>query len=116
MRKHFHFALRSLLILAGLFLFAHQAEAQTITVENNTGAGLAKLFISNAETNSWDGSVLKGRVLAPGESFEVTFNGKFAIYDLLAIFDNGREQPYYGINVRQFSYIRLNTNGVETHQ
>ena len=111
-----YFALLPLIVLMGLIFFAQPASAQTVTVENNTGAGLTKLFISNAETNSWDDSVLAGKVLAPGESFEVTFNGKFAIYDLLAVFDNGREQPYYGINVRQFTFIRLNTDGVETHK
>lgn len=102
-------------LLMGMMLFVNQASAQTVTVENNTGSGMTKLFISNADTNSWDDNVLK-KNLAPGESFNVTFNGKFAIYDLLAVFDNGQERPYYGINVRQFSYIRLNNNGVETHK
>ena len=102
-------------LLMGVILYANQASAQTVTVENNTGSSLTKLFISNADTNSWDDNVLK-KNLAPGESLGVTFNGKFAIYDLLAVFDNGQERPYYGINVRQFTYIRLNNDGVETHK
>lgn len=108
-------SLTPVLVMA-LILLAGPAAAQTVKVENNTDAGLTSLFISNAETNSWDDNVLGGKVLAPGASQDITFNGKFTMYDLLAVFDNGLQRPYYGINVRKFSFIRLNKDGVETHQ
>lgn len=106
----------ALTVMMGMMLLASPASAQTVTVENNTGAKLTKLFISNAETNSWDDNALTGKTLAPGESFDLTFNGKFTMYDLLAVFDDGQQKPYYGINVRQFTFIRLNPDGVETHK
>lgn len=107
----------ALTVMMGVMIFASSASAQTVMVENNTGARLTKIFISNAETNSWDDNALAaGKTLAPGESFELTFNGKFTMYDLLAVFDNGQQRPYYGINVRQFTFIRLNPDGVETHK
>ncbi len=106
------------LVMAGLWLLlpAAPAAAQTVTVENNTGAKLTELYISNADTNSWEDNVLNGKVLAPGDSFKVTFNGKYVMYDLKAVFDNGQEQPYYGINVRKYAYVRLNPGGVESYK
>ncbi|MDL2260362.1 hypothetical protein LJB99_05775 [Deltaproteobacteria bacterium OttesenSCG-928-K17] len=100
-------------IFAALMLTALPALAQTVTVENNTASKLVELYISNADTNSWEGNVLKDKALAPGQSFEVTFDGKYIVYDLKAVFDDGREQPYYGINVRKFNYVRLNPDKVE---
>lgn len=104
----------SLIIFAALLTAALPALAQTVTVENNTAFNLTELYISNGDTNSWEGNMLGGKTLAPGQSLGVTFNDKYAVYDLKAVFDNGREQPYYGINVRKFSYIRLNPDKVET--
>ncbi len=100
----------------GLILLAvsGQALAQQVTIENNTASQLSELYVSNADTNSWEENVLNGKLLNPGDKFDYTFNGKYTMYDLKAVYDNGREQPYYGINVRQFRYIRLNTDGVES--
>lgn len=99
-----------------LAVFPAAASAQTVTVENNTGAKLTELYISNADTNSWDDNVLAGKTLAPGDSHKVTFNGRYMMYDLKAVFDNGQEQPYYGINVRKYTYVRLNPGGVESYK
>lgn len=103
------------LILA-LALKPASASAQNVTVENNTGAKLTELYISNADTNSWDDNVLAGKVLAPGDSFQLTFNGRYMVYDLKAVFDNGQERPYYGINVRNYSFVRLNPEGAESYK
>jgi hypothetical protein len=100
--------------LLSLTFMAAPALAQQVTIENNTSANLSELYVSNVDTNSWEDNVLGGRVLKPGDKFEHNFNGKYTMYDLKAVFDNGREQPYYGINVKQFRYIRLNPDGVES--
>lgn len=96
----------------GLLIMSSAALAQKVTVENNTSAAITELFISNADTNSWDDNVLAAPI-APGGKHEVSFNGRYQMYDLKAVFDSGREQPYYGINVRTYSYIRLNADKVE---
>ena len=105
------------LLLALLFSLSWAsgpALAQQVTVENNTSEKLMELYISNADTSSWEDNVLKGKTLAPGDSFQLTFDGRFMMYDLKAVYDSGREQPYYGVNVRKFNYIRLNPGGVES--
>jgi len=96
----------------GLLLLPSLALAQKVTIENNTNSAIKELFISNADTNSWDDNVLQAPV-APGAKHDVTFNGQYKMYDLKAVFDSGQEQPYYGINVRTYNYIRLNSSGVE---
>lgn len=102
--------------LLAIAIYPAAASAQVVTVENNTGAKMTELYISNADTNSWEGNVLGNKTLAPGDSHQVTFNGRYMMYDLKAVFDNGQEQPYYGINVRKFSYVRLNPGGVESYK
>lgn len=103
-------------VIAFLALKPALALAQTVTVENNTGARMTELYISNADTNSWDDNVLAGKVLAPGDTFQLTFNGRYMMYDLKAVFDNGQQQPYYGINVGKYSYVRLNSGGAESYK
>jgi hypothetical protein len=113
MKKHLLTVLAAALAIV---IFPALASAQAVTVENNTGAKLTELYISNADTNSWEGNVLAGKTLAPGDSFKVTFNGRYMMYDLKAVFEGGQEQPYYGINVRKYSYVRLNPGGVESYK
>ena len=86
------------------------ASAQQATIENNTHQNITALYISNAD--GWGADILGGTALASGDSVQHTFD-KAAMYDLKAVFDDGKEQPYYAIDVSKFSHVRLGTNGVD---
>lgn len=99
-----------LAVFLGLFLWALPAAAETITIENNTGLDVVKLYTSNNDTNSWEEeeNILGGRILAAGESMKIELNGRFMMYDLKAVFADGSERPYYGVDIHKFTRVKLN--------
>ncbi len=102
-------------VFLGLFLWALPAAAETISIENHTGQDVVRLYTSNHDANTWEEeeNVLGGRILAVGDSIKVDLNRRFMMYDLKAVFADGSERPYYGVNIRKFTRVRLNPGGAD---
>ena len=100
-------------IVLSLVLLPAAALADKVVIENNTGSALAELYISNADTNSWEEDVLGRDVVAPGDSVRVDLGRNYMMYDFMAVFDNGAKQTYTNINVRQDKNIRLNADDAD---
>lgn len=93
-----------------LLLLPTVALADKVVIENNTGSALAELYISNADTNSWEEDVLGRDTVGPGDSVRVDLGRNYMMYDFRAVFNNGEEHIYTNINVRKYKNIRLNSN------
>lgn len=96
--------------LLGLVLLPAVALADKVVIENNTGQTLEELYISNADTNSWEEDVLGRDTVGPGDSVRVEFGRNYMMYDLKAVFGNGEEHVYTDINIRKYKNVRLNGN------
>ena len=95
-------------VLLNLLLLPGLALADKVIIENGTQSTLTELYISNADTNSWEDDVLGRDTVAPGDSVRVDLGRNYMMYDILAVFDNGAKHTYTNINVRQYKNVRLN--------
>ena len=102
-----------MVVALGLLLLPSAALADKIVIENNTGSTLTELYISNADTNSWEEDVLGRGSIGPGDSVRVDLGRNYMVYDILAKFSNGEEHIYTGINVRKYRNVRLNGNDAD---
>ena len=102
-----------MVVALGLLLLPSAALADKIVIENNTGSTLTELYISNADTNSWEEDVLGRDSIGPGDSVEVELGRNYMTYDIMAKFSNGEEHIYQNINVRKYKNLRLNGNDAD---
>ncbi len=102
-----------MVVALGLLLLPTAALADKVLIENNTGSTLTELYISNADTNSWEEDVLGRDSIGPGDSVRVDLGRNYMMYDIMARFSNGEEHIYTNINVRKYKNLRLNGNDVD---
>lgn len=102
-----------MVVALGLLLLPTAALADKIIIENNTGSTLTELYISNADTNSWEEDVLGRDSIGPGDSVRVDLGRNCMMYDLLARFSNGEKHIYININVKKYKDLRLNGNDAD---
>jgi hypothetical protein len=80
------------------------ADARNFTVVNNSSLTITHLYVSAADTQSWEEDVLGKDVLAPGESWDITFSkydgeaGK-CLYDIKAVGKEGQEGVQYKLDL-----------------
>lgn len=102
-----------MVVALGLLLLPTAALADKVVIENNTGSTLTELYISNADTNSWEEDVLGRDSIGPGDSVRVDLGRNCMMYDLLARFSNGEKHIYININVKKYKDLRLNGNDAD---
>lgn len=100
-------------VALGLLLLPSAALADKVLIENNTRSALTELYISNADTNSWEEDVLGRDSVDPGDSVQVELGRNYMMYDILAKFSNGEEHVYTNINVKKYKNLRLNGNDAD---
>jgi hypothetical protein len=80
------------------------ADARNFTVVNNSSITITHLYVSTTDTASWEEDVLGRDVLAPGESWDITFSkydgdaGK-CLYDVKAVGKEGQEGIQYKLDL-----------------
>lgn len=87
--------------------------AKALTIENNSRMDMIELYPSNLDTGAWGQELLKGKTLGYGDRMEANIDARMKMLDLRAVFANGTERTYYGIDVQKYSRIRLNTMDME---
>lgn len=77
-----------------------QTESVSFRLENNTGAVLVALHISDTGTNDWEEDVLDVDVVMPGESVDVTIDDGLSDceYDVRADFSDGDTIDVRGVD------------------
>lgn len=93
-----------------------QSEARKLTIENNSRMDMVELYPSNLDTGSWGQELLKGKTLGYGNRVEINVDSGLKMLDLRAVFANGTERTYYGLDVQKFSRARLNTMDMEPYE
>ena len=88
-------------------------EAKALTIENNSRMDMIELYPSNLDTGAWGQDILKGKTLGYGDRVEAKVDSRMKMLDLRAVFANGTERTYYGIDVQKYSRVRLNTMDME---
>jgi hypothetical protein len=109
------------MILAALLLVAavvapaasRAASPGQLTVENNSRMDIVELYPSDPNTGSWGRELLAGQALGYGDRVEIAVAAGLKMLDLRAVFANGSEQTYYGLDVQKFSRVRLNAADME---
>ena len=90
--------------------------AKKLTIENNSRMDMIELYPSNLDTGTWGHDLLKGKTLGYGDRTEAGVDPRMKMLDLRAVFANGTERTYYGIDVKKFSRVRLNTMDMEPYE
>ena len=77
------------------------AEPVTITIENDTDAGIFELFVATPDSDEWEEVVFDADSIEPGESLVVTImdGRRDCLYDLLVGFDDDTELEIYDVEV-----------------
>ena len=97
---------RSILLtaaIAGAMLVAGQvsAQARRVEISNRSSHAMIQFFASSVSTQDWGDDIL-GPVLPAGQSRALNLTGGAAggcLYDLKAIFDDGRTVERHSVNV-----------------
>ena len=84
-----------------------------LVIDNNSRMDMVELYPSNLDTGSWGQEMLQGKTLGYGDRVEVNVDRRAKMLDLRAVFANGTERTYYGIDIQKYSRIRLNTMDME---
>lgn len=103
-----------------VLIFAGQAglaegpgAAGKLTIDNNSRMDMVELYPSTLNSGAWGQEQLKGKTLGYGDRVEIDIDPGLKMVDLRAVFANGTERTYYGINVQKYSRVRLDTMDME---
>jgi hypothetical protein len=95
----------SLLMLSTWLLLA---AAPDVTVVNHAPVGIAELYVSSADEDSWGENRLSQALLAPGQVFHVSpLRARGCQVDMRVIYANGALEDRRGLDIcrtRQFSF------------
>ena len=82
---------------------------QDFTLRNRTGYTIDQVYVSSANTNSWEEDVLGKDTLANGESWEIEFarSEDECSWDLKVVYDDGETAEWGGVNLCATSTISL---------
>jgi len=89
---------------------------KNLTIENNSRMDMIELYPSNLDTGVWGQDLLKGKTLGYGDRMEAGVDSRMKMLDLRAVFANGTERTYYGIDIQKYSRVRLNTMDMEPYE
>ena len=103
----------STMIAALLFvLLASLAQADELTVENNTGRAIVELAISQPGANAWSDNLLPvDTALTVGEAVSIPLADNVESGDLRALLDNGSQELYSSIYLHGLSHLKLSQGG-----
>jgi len=78
------------------------ADLRDFTLANNSGVTITHVYVSSADTASWEEDVLGYDVLLPGDSVDITFSDfgpSVCSYDIKVLAAGGREGYLYGVDL-----------------
>jgi len=94
--------LKFLLVALTAFWLAGHALAQSyyVDITNRTGFVITHIYVSPAESTSWEADVLGNKVLAKGATQRVTLNGyRSPIFDIRLVDEDGDTYTYWKVDV-----------------
>lgn len=78
------------------------ADPRDFTLANESDVTITHVYVSSADTASWEEDVLGADVLGPGDSVDITFSGfspDACSYDIKVLAVDGREGYLYGVDL-----------------
>ncbi len=86
-----------------------QAAKQDFTLVNRTGYTVAHVFVSAADSNSWEEDVLGEDTLENGDHVNITFETgeRGCLYDLKVVYDDGDSSAWGKINLCKIGRIAI---------
>lgn len=89
------------------------AGRQDFTLVNYSGRTIYKLYISRSDHTDWEEDVLGNGTLPHGQSRKVNFSSseRGVYWDILAVFQNGDEWRWDGIDLTKTSQITIDGTG-----
>jgi hypothetical protein len=88
------------------------AGIQDFTLVNRTGVTIYNLYISPANSDDWEGDVLKDSVLTNGESIKINFSGRYETYWDIMIKDKyGNKRIWENLDLSKIIKITLYMSG-----
>lgn len=99
-----------LLALAAVFSLGLAAEAGNISVVNATGFDLYEIYVSDSGTNDWEDDMLGSEVLSSGQTLQISVNGSYQSFDLMAVDNEGTSVRWMGLP-GSASTVKIYANG-----
>ena len=98
-------------VLAALLAFAAPAFAaqQDFTLVNKTGYGIDSVYVSKADSNSWEEDVMGRDTLDDGEHVNISFEkgSRGCRYDLMVKYSDGDKSEWHNVDLCSISRISL---------
>lgn len=99
------------LAFAALLAFATPAFAanQDFTLVNKTGYGIDSVYVSKADSSSWEEDVMGRNTLDDGDHVDISFNKgeRGCRYDLMVKYSDGDKSEWHGLDLCTISRISL---------
>lgn len=108
MKKHYASMLAALTLC---LLVAGVAFAKDIAVINGTDFDIRRVYMSDAEDNSWGDDLLGEDVLHPGEGLRITVSGTPNALDLSLYDDEGQEVIFHELDFTDFHTLTVFPDG-----
>lgn|GEM_PF-3355172 len=113
--------MKILLLVAALGLAwpLSAAQAEPIILKNGTDRPINAVYLAPAGTNDWIGWGGNDRYLEPGRKWRLELDPSSPAEgprDLRAVFDDGQDRIYFGLNLNLYAYVLLGETGAELYE
>jgi hypothetical protein len=95
------------------------ADQRDFTLVNNTSIPLKSVYVSAADTNSWEEDVLGRDILAAGDSVNISFpkaEAGVCVYDIKVLGPVGESGFLYGVNLCSTSTVTFSDGAAAPSQ